>query len=107
MIVTGETGRWREGEQWFCPSATDHSGRPGQHGNPNHNPIYCNRREAAPADPGHEPGDCSVGDDEGADETDGEDDPFVRCDFVSTTGIFVFAADSYGVRVKRGNLHGR
>src|SRR5208337_1246176 len=77
-----------------------HPRRPGQHGNSDHDAIYGERCEAAPADIAHEPGDGSVGDDEGDDEADGEDDPLVMCDLGDANGIFVLAAvDRFEERV--------
>jgi hypothetical protein len=106
MIVKGETGPWREGEQRPCPSASDHPRRPSQHGNTKHNAIHRKRRKPALADPSHEPSDGSVGDDEGDDKADGEDDPLVRCDLGDADGILVFAAERLQERVERGHRHG-
>ena len=50
--------------------------------------------EAAGADPVHEPGYAAVGDDEGNDEADGENDPAVRIDLADANWIF----DAFGTQ---------
>src|SRR6266853_2329989 len=87
-------------------SASDHSRRPGQHRNSNHNPIHGKGREPAPPHPTHEPGDRSVSDDEGDDEADGEDDPLVRRDLGNADGDFILASERLEERVQRGHGHG-
>ena len=86
--------------------ASQHSRSPRQHGNSEHDPIQRKRCEAALADPTHEPGDGSVGNDERDNETDGEDDPLVGRDLGDADGILIFAAERLEERVERGHCHG-
>lgn len=86
---------------------SQHSCCPSEHHDSKHNAIHCERRETAFPDIAHEPGDGSVGDDQGDDEADGEDDPLVRCDLRDADGIFIFAAvDRFEEGVERGYGHG-
>src|SRR5208282_6334246 len=66
---------------------SEHSRSPSQHDESEYDAIHGERCEDALADIAHEPRDRAVGDDEGDDEADRENDPLVRRDFVDADGI--------------------